>query len=191
MVLEKSDTKVQFPIDDIQSKRTSTTSVDVPQEINECYSEFVEGSGETIDSQETISETEVYSKVLDNQKLENDAVEKRSDFSANFQGETDILNPFYLSESSESVASTSDYSDSQSHGGNKDNASEEYLDSDKIGRAETNLKRSGKYAPRSKSVSVNTVPEANLANLDRKVSGNTISPIFDTESKLAVDNDAF
>ena len=184
MVLEKSDTKDQFPMDDIQSKRTSTTSVDVPQEINECYSEFVEGSGETIDSQETISEPEVYSNVLDNQKLENDAVEKRSDFSANFQGETDILNPFYLSESSESVASTSDYSDSQSHGGNKDSASEEY----KIGRAETNLKRSGKYAPRSKSVSVNTVPEANLANLDRKVSGNTNSPIFDTESKLAVDN---
>ena len=188
MVLVKSDSKDQFPMDDIQSKRTSTTSVDVPQEINECYSEFVEGSGETIDSQETISEPEVYSNVLDNQKLENDAVEKRSDFSANFQGETDILNPFYSSESSESVASTSDYSDSQSHGGNKDSASEDYLDSDKIGRAETNLKRSGKYAPRSKSVSVNTVPEANLANLDRKVSGNTNSPIFDTESKLAVDN---
>ena len=188
MVLVKSDSKDQFPMDDIQSKRTSTTSVDVPQEINECYSEFVEGSGETIDSQETISEPEVYSNVLDNQKLENDAVEKRSDFSANFQGETDILNPFYSSESSESVASTSDYSDSQSHGGNKDSASEEYLDSDKSGRAETNLKRSGKYAPRSKSVSVNTVPEANLANLDRKVSGNTNSPIFDTESKLAVDN---
>ena len=188
MVLVKSDSKDQFPMDDIQSKRTSTTSVDVPQEINECYSEFVEGSGETIDSQETISEPEVYSNVLDNQKLENDAVEKRSDFSANFQGETDILNPFYISESSESVASTSDYSDSQSHGGNKDSASEDYLDSDKIGRAETNLKRSGKYAPRSKSVSVNTVPEANLANLDRKVSGNTNSPIFDTESKLAVDN---
>ena len=184
MVLVKSDSKDQFPMDDIQSKRTSTTSVDVPQEINECYSEFVEGSGETIDSQETISEPEVYSNVLDNQKLENDAVEKRSDFSANFQGETDILNPFYISESSESVASTSDYSDSQSHGRNKDSASEEY----KIGRAETNLKRSGKYAPRSKSVSVNTVPEANLANLDRKVSGNTNSAIFDTESKLAVDN---
>ena len=184
MVLVKSDSKDQFPMDDIQSKRTSTTSVDVPQEINECYSEFVEGSGETIDSQETISEPEVYSNVLDNQKLENDAVEKRSDFSANFQGETDILNPFYSSESSESVASTSDYSDSQSHGRNKDRESEEY----KIGRAETNLKRSGKYAPRSKSVSVNTVPEANLANLDRKVSGNTNSPIFDTESKLAVDN---
>ena len=184
MVLVKSDSKDQFPMDDIQSKRTSTTSVDMPQEINECYSEFVEGSGETIDSQETISEPEIYSNVLDNQKLENDAVEKRSDFSANFQGETDILNPFYISESSESVASTSDYSDSQSHGRNKDSASEEY----KIGRAETNLKRSGKYAPRSKSVSVNTVPEANLANLDRKVSGNTNSPIFDTESKLAVDN---
>ena len=92
MVLEKSDTKDQFLMDDIQSKRTSTTSVDMPQEINECYSEFVEGSGETIDSQETISEPEVYSNVLDNQKLENDAVEKRSDFSANFQGETDILN---------------------------------------------------------------------------------------------------
>ena len=184
MVLEKSETKDQFPMDDVQSKETSTTSVDMPQEINDCYSEFIEGSGETIDSQETISEPEIYSNVLDNQKLENDAVEKRSDFSANFQGETDILNPFYLSESSESVASTSDYSDSQSHGRNKDSASEEY----KIGRAETNLKRSGKYAPRSKSVSVNTVPEANLANLDRKVSGNTNSPIFDTESKLAVDN---
>ena len=188
MVLVKSDSKDQFPMDDIQSKRTSTTSVDVPQEINECYSEFVEGSGETIDSQETISETEMYSNILDNQKLENDAVEKRSDFSANFQGETDILNPFYLSESSESIASTSDYSDSQSHGGNKDSASEEYLDSDKSGRAETHLKRSGKYAPCSKLVSVNTVPEVNLANLDRKISGNTNSPTFDTESKLAVDN---
>ena len=160
----------------------------MPQEINECYSEFVEGSGETIDSQETISETEVYSKVLDNQKLENDAVEKRSDFSANFQGETDSLNPFYLSESSESVASTSDYSDSQFHGENKDSASEDYIDSDKIGRSETNLKRSGKYAPHSKLVSVNTILEAILTNLDRKFSGNTNSPIFDTESKLAVDN---
>ena len=50
------------------------------------------------------------------------------------------------------------------------------------------MKRSGKYAPRSKSVSVNTVPEVNLAKLDRKISGNTNSPTFDTESKLAVDN---
>ena len=125
MVLEKSDTKDQFPMDDIQSKRTSTTSVDVPQEINECYSEIIEGSGETIDSQENISEPEIYSNVLDNQKLENDAVEKRNDFSASFQGETDSLNPFYLSESSESVASTSDYSDSQFHGENKDSASED------------------------------------------------------------------
>ena len=188
MVLVKSDTKDQFPMDDIQSKRTSTTSVDMHQEINECYSEFIEGSGETIDSQETISEPEIYSNVLDNQKLENDAVEKRNDFSASFQGETDSLNPFYLSKSSESVVSTSDYSDRLFHGENKDSASEDYIDSDKIGRSETNLKRSGKYAPRSKSVSVNTVPEANLANLDRKVSGNTNSPIFDTESKLAVDN---
>jgi len=54
MVLEKSDTKDQFPMDDIQSKETSTTSVDMPQEINDCYSEFIEGSGETIDSQEPI-----------------------------------------------------------------------------------------------------------------------------------------
>ena len=125
MVLEKSETKDQFPMDDIQSKETSTTSVDMPQEINDCYSEFIEGSGETIDSQETISEPEIYSNVLDNQKLENDAVEKRNDFSASFQGETDSLNPFYLSESSESVASTSDYSDSQFHGENKDSASED------------------------------------------------------------------
>ena len=177
-----------FLMDDIQSKEASTTSVDMPQEINDCYSEFIEGSGETIDSQETISELEIYSNVLDNQKLENNAVEKRNDFSASFQGETDSLNPFYLSESSESVASTSDYSDSQFHGENKDSASEDCKASDKIGRSETNLKRSGKYAPRSKSVSVNTVPEVNLAKLDRKISGNTNSPTFDTESKLAVDN---
>ena len=160
----------------------------MPQEINDCYSEFIEGSGETIDSQETISEPEIYSNVLDNQKLENDAVEKRNDFSASFQGETDSLNPFYLSESSESVVSNSDYSDSLFLGENKDSASEDFIDSDKIGRSETNLKRLGKYAPRSKSVSVNTVPEANLANLDRKISGNTNSPTFNTESKLAVDN---
>jgi len=102
-------------------------------EINECYSEFIEGSGETIDSQETISEPEIYSNVLDNQKLENDAVEKRNDFSANFQGETDSLTPFYLSESSESVVSNSDYSDSLFLGENKDSTSEDYIDLDKIG----------------------------------------------------------
>ena len=175
-------------MDDIKSKRTSTTSGDMPQEINECYSEFVEGSGETIDSQETISEPEIYSNVLDNQKLENDAVEKRNDFSASFQGETDSLNPFYLSESSESVVSNSDYSDSLFQGENKNSASEDFIASDKIGRSETYLKRLGKYAPRSKSVSVNTAPQVNLANLDRKISGNTNSPTFDTESKLAVDN---
>ena len=46
----------------------------------------------------------------------------------------------------------------------------------------------GKNAPRSKSVSGTTIPEVNLANFDRKISGNPSSPNFDTESKLTIDN---
>ena len=98
------------------------------------------------------------------------------------------MNPFYFSESNEPVASTSDSSDSQFHSKSKDSSSEDFKVSCKIGSSKTNLKRSGKYAPRSKLVSVNTIPEVNLANLDRKISGDTDSPTFDTESKLGVDN---
>ena len=58
----------------------------------------------------------------------------------------------------------------------------------KIGRTETNLKQSGKHAPRSKSVSGTTVPEIILANQDGKISGNPSSPTFNIESKLAIDN---
>ena len=194
MVLEKSETKSQFSMDDFPSKENMSTSANMPQEFDDCYSEFIQGSGETLDSQETISEPEIHSNVLDNQKLESDAVDKGNEFSASFHVEMDSLNSFYLSESCESVASTSDSSDSREYldnqflGKNKDSLSEGVTISDKIGRTETNLKRSGKHAPRSKSVSGTTIPEVNLANLDRKISGNPSSPNFDTESKLAIDN---
>ena len=59
---------------------------------------------------------------------------------------------------------------------------------DNYGRTLTNLKQSGKHAPRSKSVSGTTVPEIILANRDRKNSGNPSSPTFNIESKLAIDN---
>ena len=60
--------------------------------------------------------------------------------------------------------------------------------SDKFGKTETNLKRSGKHAPRFKSVSGSTIPEIILANQDRKISGKPSSPTFNTESKLAIYN---
>ena len=76
MVLEKSETKSQFSMDDFPSKENMSTSANMPQEFDDCYSEFIQGSGETLDSQETISEPEIHSNVLDNQKLESDAVDK-------------------------------------------------------------------------------------------------------------------
>ena len=70
----------------------------------------------------------------------------------------------------------------------KANVSEDVTISDKFGRMETHLKRSGKHAPRSKSVSGIAVPEIILANQDRHISGNPSSPTFNIESKLAIDN---
>ena len=70
----------------------------------------------------------------------------------------------------------------------KANVSEDFIVLDNFGRTETSLKRSGKYAPRSKSVSGNSIPETVLTTQDREVSGNPSSPSFNIESKLAIDN---
>ena len=59
---------------------------------------------------------------------------------------------------------------------------------DNEGRTETNLEWSGKQALRSKSVPGSTTPEINLANQDRKISGDPSSPTVKMESKLAIDN---
>ena len=194
MVLEKSETKNKFPKDDSQSKKVMSTSVNMPQEIDECRLKFTQKSEETFDSQGTISDLEVHSNIFDNQKPESDAVEKGIDFSASFHGETESLNSFYFSESRESFVSSSNSSGSlvsynnQLHLNKKATLSEDIMISDKFGKTETNLKRSGKHAPRFKSVSGTTIPEIILANQDRKISGKPSSPTFNTESKLAIDN---
>ena len=86
-VLEKSETKNKFPKDHSQSKKVMSTSVNMPQEIDECHLKCNQRSGETFDSQGTISDLEVHSNIFDNQKPERDAVEKGIDFSASFHGE--------------------------------------------------------------------------------------------------------
>ena len=57
---------------------------------------------------------------------------------------------------------------------------------DNFGRTETNLKRSGKHAPRSKFVSGTTFPDTILTVQDRELSGNPSSPTFNIASKLAI-----
>ena len=74
--------------------------------------DVIRESGETFDSQETISDYEMYANVHDNQKPEIDAVEKILDLSASFHGEVDILDSFNLSESRESNVFSSDLSSS-------------------------------------------------------------------------------
>ena len=54
-----------------------STSVDMPQETIEISSEVTQESGETFDSQETISDYELYTNIYINQKPEIDAVEKK------------------------------------------------------------------------------------------------------------------
>ena len=118
----------------------------MPQETIEISSEVTQESGETFDSQETISDFEMYSNDHDNQKPEINAVAKRVDLSASFHGKLDSLN------SSNSLVND----DSQSQMKRKAIFSEDVLVSDKSGRTETHLKRSGKHAPRYKSVSETT-----------------------------------
>ena len=121
-----------------------STSVNMPQEIDECRLKFNQKSGETFDSQGTISDLEVHSNIFDNQKPESDAVEKGIDFSASFHGETESLNSFYFSESRESFASSSDSSgslvshDNQLHLNKKATLSEDTMISDKFGKTKTN-----------------------------------------------------
>ena len=56
----------------------------MPLETIEISSGFTQESGKTFDSQETISDYELYSNVYDNQTPENDAVEERVNLSASF-----------------------------------------------------------------------------------------------------------
>ena len=63
----------------------------MPQETIEISSEVNQESGETFDSQEKISDYELYANVYDNQKPENNAVEKRVNLSASFDGELDYF----------------------------------------------------------------------------------------------------
>ena len=192
-ILVKSETKNKFPTNDLQSKEVMSTSVDMPQESDGSCSEVIRESGETFDSQETISDNEMCTNVHDDQKPEIDAVEKRLDFSASFHGKLDSLNSVNLPESRESIVILSDLSnrlvilDSQSQMKRKANFSEDVTVSDKSGRTETHLKRSGKHAPRYKSVSETTIPEIILAKQDWNISGNPSSPILNIESKLTVD----
>ena len=51
-----------------------------------------------------------------------------------------------------------------------------------------NLKRSGKYTPRSKFVLKNSIPANDLTSLDQKISGYPSNHNFNTDSKLAIDN---
>ena len=98
MILEKSETKNKFSVDDSQSKEVVSTSVDMPQETIEISSEVTQESGETFNSQETILDYELYSNVYDNQTPENNAVEKRVNLSASFPGKLDNLDSICLSE---------------------------------------------------------------------------------------------
>ena len=82
MILEKSETKHKFPMDDYQSKKGVSTLVDMPQENIETSADAIQESEETVDSQETISDYELYS----NRIPEINAVEKRKDLSASFRG---------------------------------------------------------------------------------------------------------
>ena len=91
MILGKSETKHQLSMDDSQSKKGVSNLVHMPQETIETSSEVTQESGETFDSQETISDYELYTNIYINQKPEIDAVEKRRDLSASFRGELDTL----------------------------------------------------------------------------------------------------
>ena len=51
-----------------------------------------------------------------------------------------------------------------------------------------NLKRSGKYTPRSKFVLKNSIPANDLTSQDQKISGYPSNRNFNTDSKLAIDN---
>ena len=66
----------------------------MPLETIEISSGFTQESGKTFDSQETISDYELYSNVYDNQTPENDAVEERVNLSASFLENEIILIQF-------------------------------------------------------------------------------------------------
>ena len=106
----------------------------------------------------------------------------------------DSLYSFNLSESRESIVFSSVSSnslvnpDNQSQMKKKANVLKDVTVSDKLGRTESNLKRSGKHAPRYKSVLDTTVPEIILAKQDQNFSGNPSSSTLNVESKLAIDN---
>ena len=91
-------------MDDYQSKKGISTLVDMPQENIVTSADAIQESEETVDSQETISDYELYS----NQKPEITAVEKRRDISASFQGKLNTLESIYSSEYHESNACYSD-----------------------------------------------------------------------------------
>ena len=60
----------------------------------------------------------------------------------------------------------------------KANMSDDFTVFDDFSRSKTCLKRSSKFAPRFKSVSLNTIPENVLTTQDREVSGNPSSSAF-------------
>ena len=84
--MEKSETKQVFwrwfskqKIQSILQKK-QVTSVILPQDIVEISSEVTHDSGKTFDSQETISDNEMYSDFYVTQTPDNNAFEKRINF---------------------------------------------------------------------------------------------------------------
>ena len=111
--LGKSETKNNYSCDDFQSKKILSTPlkrqvVDFPHEIIEISSEITHESGQTVHSQETISDNEMHLKVYVNETPLNSANEKLLRPAASFLGDLEPMNTSSYLESRESDFYSSD-----------------------------------------------------------------------------------
>ena len=115
MILKKSETKNKIHRDDFQSEVTQSVmlkkqiiSAKLPQENAGNNSDVNHDSGNTFNSQETISDNEIHSNSLCDHTSEKEAVEETVQLSANFLVEKDFGNTKSCSESGNSKVNSSD-----------------------------------------------------------------------------------